>query len=507
MQTARNYLAGLSNSIWSALVTLAVVPFYLKYLGIEAYGLVGFLVFTQAIVQLLDVGLGPTISREVARCTAQGDLPSASQLLRTLAVVYWSTAAVILVCFVAAAPLIAERWLNTTTLSPQVVVSATALIGLVIACRWPLSLYQGVLIGAQRLITVSAINIVMVTAASIGAVAILAFVSPTVQALFIWQGIVAFVFSIVMMRAAWSVVGHSERTHFAWGRLREVWRFSTGMTLVAVMAILLQQLDKAILSRMLSLEQFGQYMLAVLVANSLYVLLRPLFNTIYPRMTALAATAQLERLADFYGSGTRLLASVLFPVAATVSLYAYDLIYLWTRDLATATSVAPLVAVLVWGTALNGVMHFPYALQLAYGRTRLPLTINAILIAVSAPITVILTATFGVVGGALSWVIMNGIYVVLGTWLTHRLLLPGVGGVWFARNVLVPLVVSVVVIGPIAWLVHDVSASSRVGVALAAVSALAAFAINVAMDRTAVERFLESVRPASTPRPSETPSE
>jgi hypothetical protein len=61
LQTARNYLAGLSNSIWSALVTLAVVPFYLKYLGIEAYGLVGFLVFTQGIVQLLDVGLGPTI--------------------------------------------------------------------------------------------------------------------------------------------------------------------------------------------------------------------------------------------------------------------------------------------------------------------------------------------------------------------------------------------------------------------------------------------------------------
>src|SRR6185295_10449644 len=127
----RNYLAGLSNSIWSAVVTLAVVPFYLKYLGIEAYGLVGFLVFTQGIVQLLDFGLSPTISREVARCTAQGDLPSASQLLRTLAVVFWATAALILVCLVAAAPLIAERWLNTATLPRETVASAAALIGVV----------------------------------------------------------------------------------------------------------------------------------------------------------------------------------------------------------------------------------------------------------------------------------------------------------------------------------------------------------------------------------------
>src|SRR4029079_11973039 len=119
-------------------------------------------------------------------------------------------------------------------------------------------------------------------------------VSPTVQALFLWQGLIAFVFSIVMMRAAWRIVGRSDGVRFAWDRLREVWRFSTGMTLVAVTAIVLLQLDKAILSRMVSLEQFGQYMLAVLVANSLYVLLRPLFNTIYPRMTALATTGQVE---------------------------------------------------------------------------------------------------------------------------------------------------------------------------------------------------------------------
>ena len=489
----RNYLAGLSNSIWSAIVTLAVVPFYLKYLGLEAYGLIGFLVFTQGIVQLLDLGLGPTISREVARRTAQGDLQSASQLLRTLAVVYWSTAAVLLVCLVLAAPAIAERWLNTNSLSPTVVASAAALIGVVIACRWPLGLYQGVLVGAQRLVSVSIINIIMVTVTSVGAVAILAFVSPTVQALFLWQGLIAFVFSIVMMRAAWRIVGRSDGVRFAWDRLREVWRFSTGMTLVAVTAIVLLQLDKAILSRMVSLEQFGQYMLAVLVANSLYVLLRPLFNTIYPRMTALATTGQVERLVDFYGTGTRLLGSVLFPIAATISLYAYDLIYVWTGNSSTATAVAPLAALLVWGTALNGVMHFPYALQLAYGRPRLPLTINAILIATSAPITVALTATNGVVGGAASWAILNGIYVLLGTWLTHRRLLPGIGRTWLSRNVLLPLMLSWLVVSAAAWLVRNGTSSSVIRIALAAVAAFIGFVANVLLDRTAASRFLRSV--------------
>ena len=188
----------------------------------------------------------------------------------------------------------------------------------------------------------------------------------------------------------------------------------------------------------------------------------------------------------------------------------------WTRSAATATSVAPLVAVLVWGTALNGVMHFPYALQLAFGRTRLPLTINAILIGVSAPITVVLTATHGVIGGAASWVIMNGIYVVLGTWLTHRLLMPRAGGVWFARNVLLPLIVSLVVIAPVAWLAHEAALSALARLTLAAVAAVAAFGANVSLDRTAIERFLRSAGlagvfkgrdGATEPEASETPSE
>jgi O-antigen/teichoic acid export membrane protein len=493
VQIARNYLAGLSNSAWSAVVTLAVVPFYLKYLGIEAYGLIGFLVFTQGVVSLLDLGLAPTINREVARCTAQGDILKASQLLHTLAVIYWSMAALIFGVFVLAAPLIAHRWLSTSSLSPDVVATATSLIGLVIACRWPLGLYQGVLVGAQRLTYSSVINIAMTTATSIGAVAILAFVSPTIEALFLWQGAVAFVFSLVMRRAAWSVIGGAAPKTFSWTRLREVWRFSAGMSLVAVTAIVLLQLDKGILSSMLSLEQFGQYMLAVLIANSLYVLLRPLFNTIYPRMTALVATAQTQRLTDFYLSGTRLLASVLFPLAAAISFYAYDLVFVWTGNAGTAASVAPIVALFVWGTALNGVMNFPYALQLAFGRTRLPLTINVLLIAVSAPITVILTWTHGVVGGAASWAILNAIYLLFGTWLTHRLLLQGIGARWLGAVVLVPLVLSLLVVGAAAWSMRSEPVSEWLRLGLAGIATLVAVAINVSLDRAAADRFLRSL--------------
>src|SRR5258708_19240988 len=95
MKLGRNLLAGMANSAWTALVGLIVVPLYLKYLGIEAYGLIGFYTTTQVLLSLLDLGLAPTINREVARSSASGEFREARNLLHTLGVVYWITSALI----------------------------------------------------------------------------------------------------------------------------------------------------------------------------------------------------------------------------------------------------------------------------------------------------------------------------------------------------------------------------------------------------------------------------
>ena len=72
-----------------------------------------------------------------------------------------------------------------------------------------------------------------------------------------------------------------------------------------------------------------------------------------------------------------MLASILFPIASMLIIFSGDLLNLWIGDASLAKSVAPIIGLLAIGSVLHGVMHFPYALQLAYGNTRgLPLAIN-----------------------------------------------------------------------------------------------------------------------------------
>jgi O-antigen/teichoic acid export membrane protein len=65
----RNLVANYIGQIWSAVMSIAFIPLYIKYLGIESYGLIGLFGMVLTWLGLLDLGMTPTLSREMARYT------------------------------------------------------------------------------------------------------------------------------------------------------------------------------------------------------------------------------------------------------------------------------------------------------------------------------------------------------------------------------------------------------------------------------------------------------
>src|SRR5436853_7772563 len=66
----RNVIANLSGNLYTVVISLVFVPIYIHYLGIEAWGLVGFSVTLQAVLAVADMGLSTTLNREMARLSA-----------------------------------------------------------------------------------------------------------------------------------------------------------------------------------------------------------------------------------------------------------------------------------------------------------------------------------------------------------------------------------------------------------------------------------------------------
>jgi O-antigen/teichoic acid export membrane protein len=63
----KNIIANYASQLYVTGVGILILPLYIKYMGAEAYGLVGFFTMLQAWFALLNMGLTPTIGRETAR--------------------------------------------------------------------------------------------------------------------------------------------------------------------------------------------------------------------------------------------------------------------------------------------------------------------------------------------------------------------------------------------------------------------------------------------------------
>jgi len=144
---------------------------------------------------------------------------------------------------------------------------------------------------------------------------------------------------------------------------------------------------------------------------------------------------------------------IILPMAAVIALFSFDILQLWMGSPVTAQNAAPIVSVLVLGTALNGLMNLPYALQLAYGWTSLGLRINIFLIATMVPAIFFMASRYGPVGAAAVWVVLNSVYMLIGVPLTHHRLLKGEARRWFIEDFGLPLLGVAIVAGGVRWLI------------------------------------------------------
>jgi O-antigen/teichoic acid export membrane protein len=440
----QNIIANFAGNGWTALMSLAFVPLYIKFMGIESYGLVGIFATLLVLFGLLDMGLSTTLNRELARFSA---LPNKAQdmrnLVRTLELPYWGVAFVVGVAVVGLSGPIANYWVNVDELSPATVQQALMIMGVVVAFRWPTGLYSGGLMGLQKQVLLNGINAFAATLRGIGAVLVLWLISPTIQAFFVWQIFASAVHTSLVAFFLWrSLPKSGHRSHFQKEILSRIWRFAAGMTGISVTAIILTQTDKIVLSKILPLEMFGYYILATVVAKSLYYFIGPLFSALFPRFSQLVSLNDQTELKELYHKSCQFMSVMILPAAIVVSLFASEILLLWTGNPVIVGNTHTIVSILIIGSALNGLMNLPYGLQLAHAWTKLALYTNIIASIVLVPMIYFLAIHYGAVGAAAAWVILNAGYALICIQIMHSRLLKGEQWRWYLNDVGVPLLAS-----------------------------------------------------------------
>lgn len=495
----QNLIANGLGAVLTSLIQMAVVPVYMRMLGPEAYGLIGIQTTLQMLAQLLDFGVSALVNRELARrSTTEGNASGIRDFVRTLEVAYALVGLGVGALVFLAAPGV-ERWVQSDTISPETVRWSVRLIALYIFAQWPFTFYQGALLGLQKHRLLNTIRVLSMATTAIGAVAVLSQISRTTIALFAWQSLMALAQVGALRWATWRhLPGTSAPARVTRDSVRGLWRFAANMTGVTATALLLSNLDRIVLSHVVPLATFGYYMLAVTVSNALlYTCGGPVFASVFPRLSALAAVGDSDATTLAYRRGWAVMAIVIVPAAAAIALFAAPLIRVWTRDAGAADVAGPVAAILVAGTALNALLSIPLALQLAQGWAGLALRINVVLCALAIVGVPLAANTFGITGAATAWLTVNITYAVVSIVATHRRWRHGPGAGAVATGVFVPAAAAVAAAFGARLLVSRIFDGAAPAIVGAGITWLAAAVVLVAISpilRGELQRLLRDRR-------------
>ncbi|MES2300362.1 MAG: oligosaccharide flippase family protein [Pseudomonadota bacterium] len=438
MSIRRNVLANYIGDIYMTVIAIVMVPAYMRYIGAEAYGLVGFFSMLLAWFQLLDMGLTPTMARETARFHGgANDGMSLRRLLRALEGVFIAIAIIGCASLIAGSGALAAGWLKVQQLSLSEVRDSIALMAFIVALRWMGGLYRGALGGFQVQVWLSGFNIAATTARYVLVLPFFILVSTRPAAFFLYQAGLAVLELVVLVAKTYSLMPPlaGRRLAWEWGPLRGVLKFSLGVAFSHLVWVCVTQTDKLLLSKLLPLADYGTFTLVVLVAAGVLNLSGPISNALMPRMATLHAGGDEEGMMRLYSNATQFAGILTIGATMVLMFFGSRVLWAWIGNADIAARAAPVMALYAAGYGIRVLAYFPYYLQYARGDLKMHLIGHGLFLAYLVPALYVGALHAGAIGAGIAWCSANALYMLAWVPVVHARHFKGRHLGWLMRDI------------------------------------------------------------------------
>lgn len=439
-----NAMANYVGQLFSIVIGIVFVPFYLMYLGAEAYGLVGFFIVLQTWFGLLDIGLSPILNREVAKARAKShDFVPFRRLLRTVEIIFISMAVLLAAGMWLFSEVIANHWFKLETLSVKEVSYCVALMGAIGGFRLFSSIYRSGFGGMEAQIPLNAINITFSLVKALGSLAVLHFVSTDPLVFFVFQFAVGLLEPVLLGVVFYRMLPETKDrigVKFYKNELTPTLPFGLSIAYNTAIWITLTQLDKFILSGTLSLKDFGFMTLVTSLTTAVLMMTGPIGNALVPRLTYLISANKQDDMLRLYKISSQLMTVLMVSLTGMIALFSKELLFAWSGNLEAAQWGAPVLMWYMLGGLLSSMLAYPFMLQYAAGNMRLQVQMNTIRFVVYIPVIILAIHQFGSVGAAFVWFAMQLVSCLIWPRLVHNQFDTNLHAVWFRESILPILV-------------------------------------------------------------------
>lgn len=447
-----NYL----GQFYSTFIGIIVLPLFLVHMGPEAYGLVGFFTLIQAWLSLLDVGMTPTLGREIARLKNKTEEHwRLLTVVNSLEVIFSLVAILVSLFLFLSREWIASSWLTIETLEINVVTSAISMMAITIGLKWVASLNRSGINAYEHQVWMNFIDIIINTLRFPGALLLIIYTNGDILSYFYFQLFVVLIEVTIIRSKFRRLLPYKNLDNvkvFSFKEIQRVAPFTLSIGYTAAIWVLLTQLDKLLLSKYLPLSEFGYFTLIGIVVNGMTMLANPITKALLPRMTALLSDGKDIRVLSLYQTATRLISTFIFPLGLVIVFNSQVVVYAWTGNELAAAWVEPIMPLFILGAMALSVVSLPYILQYAYGELKYHVRWNTFSLIINVPLIIYMASVYGAVGVGWVWLCYRLFALIVWTCFIHNKFAPGIHVSWFFKGVVLPFLVAIIVTMNCRWL-------------------------------------------------------
>lgn len=461
-QLSRDLISSTVSRAVSACVVLVATPVYLRMLGAEAYGLVGFYASLLACTIFLEQIFSPLIIRTLASSKAVG-IDSSVVWCRfvTFEKLVVGVSVALGLAVLSTSGLISSHLLSTQTLTTAELLASLHAMALLLLFQWPTLYYGAALAGLSDQVFLNTTRAMVSMVQWGGGILLLTLMSPSVALLFYWHAFWFFLQGVLWRRRILVKISPVQRTG-SWdaGMIREGWRYALGTLTIGITGTILTQADKFWIAKQAPLAEFAAYSLSFTAASVVTLFIaQPAMAVALPHFVSKISVESNATIAQEYRRWTQLIVLCTVPLVGILVFHTEPLLQLWfgssSELIRGAINYVPLVAL---GTLLNVLMMLPFNMQLAHGWSSLSARKNLVAAPVFLALLWYLTPRWGPITGAWLWLALNLGYFLIEVPLMHRRILKDVLWPWWIQDTTLPCLLGLLVF----WSASSISTQSGV---------------------------------------------
>lgn len=342
INAATNYF----RFFFTMVVSFWLIPFIIKNLGAEAYGLWNLSFSIIGFFSLLDFGFGLGVVKWTGETSATGEIEYRNHMLSTIFFVYLAIAVVGMLFLSIFAVFYPTLFSIDTAIAPEAIAVLLILGIRSLAIQIPLSLFKGALFGEQE---IHLTNIIQILGTLLYAVTVW-------FALSAGKGIVW----LASMNCLAFLIENIAYVYFAYKNVKglrisirlvrkqdfsEAMGFSFYSFLTTIAGLVLFQTDAIIIQLFFGLELVGLYAVAIKVTEYAFLLTKQLVNVLTPLISELKAKQEHDTIRYLLLDLSKYIMATGFLIAGSVYVFGGDLLVLWVGEIYAEVTIPLLLLI------------------------------------------------------------------------------------------------------------------------------------------------------------------